>query len=753
MDERDGNELIFRGSELELEEAADELELDAPAPIVVAPPLLRAPQSDLLPTNPPPGAALASAAPPEPSSSQMPLGGEPLTIETGRYEAVAAEVACPTDLLIERGRVESADALPSAVSAALVVPGSARLGQTGPSPALPLSPGAPDEFDPGAPVELRRRGAGHHDAMGAQAEDLELALDVESLRAPAAGAEGGTLYAGPALDDERTETVHNPAQVLAVRGFIAALEKALRVYNLYEGRSAACQQAIDRAHVQLKETLVAFGNFILRVTPYELLLGQDAVYTGDEERLGITYRLFRDGVRELIFRGGVSVEEVASFLQALRLQPGAGAEDDSVTLLWQLNLRGIGFQAVDMLIEGYSDVEETADQRDVESLVALAQATPTSWAEVVALPLPLPPAEAAAIRVSTDLSGQLGEAIDSATVAKEMWQRALWLPAKIASLSGVEGPASGLLIQLLDHLIAGERWGQLAEAATALGQIGTEYGERGQRLVAEALRALCGPQSLERLAPLFAGAALGELPGLMAFVRLLPAEADATLSALLRQSIPGPAQQQWAEYLQARGIDLSPFHRERLSAADPAVVLEATRALAARKSAAAALALRKVLGHADWRVNVAAIEGMTDHLRAIGAELVELLGREEVTLRGVVLEALEQLSREDSNAMIDAKLFQLIDGELEKWPPTPRLRLLKVAVRLQGRQCQELFVKTVTALNPLRRKRVEERRQECFVALQQVGGAPARALLELCLQRRLSDALRGPLEQALERMA
>ena len=81
-------------------------------------------------------------------------------------------------------------------------------------------------------------------------------------------------------------------------------------------------------------------------------------------------------------------------------------------------------------------------------------------------------------------------------------------------------------------------------------------------------------------------------------------------------------------------------------------------------------------------------------------------------------------------------VLALVEGDQTSgWPAELRSQLLRVLVRWGGVRGDALVVKQMTAANPLRRKKIEERRQEFFDAVQRAGGMPAKRLLETCLQQ------------------
>ncbi|MBW2731190.1 MAG: HEAT repeat domain-containing protein [Deltaproteobacteria bacterium] len=777
----DGHDLIFRGNEVELDEGDEELVLDAPAEL---PPAVASPKPDGPltgpPTEPPTGpfAVVAPetapappaaepvrprAVPPAEDEAEPPSTGE-AWLDSGRHANVQIAEDSPL-MAIDTGRYE---APPLPQSTAPIPQNTALYAAISPLisgyqenlPPLEKAPLAPNEVKTQPEVLLPPSPQRSHSAEWAEVtppphEDaLDLALDLDAGDASVAGdVDAGTLYEGPAIDASALGGEQSPARVTAVQGVFSALDKAIRIFNLYEGRSESCTQALSNAHRQLKEVLVSFGEFSVRISPYEFLLEQEAVYTSDEERLGMTYRLFRDGVRELHFKRGATVEELGEFLEVLRIPARVQTEDDSVTMLWQKNLQGIGYRAVDVLVEGFVDADDSGEQGDFAALLAIALAEPSQPTSSTSphqdVPLALAPEALATMVLHGDISERLDEPSDEVTMAEDIWRRAIWLASKMTALPDGQQSVVKLLAQLVDQLIDQERWSLLAGVSEDLAQIAHEGGEEGQGLVRAAVDAVCGGKGLRRLAPLLSVDETFDLSQLEVFFRLLPPEVNRELVGLLRHAASSPGRRALVKLLQARGADLTPFFVQQLSSAETAVVLGAMRALSASEAPGALAALRRAIGHEDWRVNVTAIEGLKGRLSGAQPALVKLLERDVPKLRLHVLAALETCN---CIGPADAALCQIVASGAKDWPTEQRKRLHKLAVSWGGGECRDYAINALSAGNPLRRKRVEQRREEIFEAVQRVGGATAQSIFQACLNKRLSDGVRQAIERALERV-
>jgi hypothetical protein len=144
----------------------------------------------------------------------------------------------------------------------------------------------------------------------------------------------------------------------AAAALVGALSKAARAFTLYDPGNALVRDFIADYRAKA-EAATAGGPVRLELRPFEIALDQEVVYREEDRERSLAFKLFRDGVRKLSFSPGVTLDELLRFLQilAVRFTGVRQAEDDVVTLLRKAELRCIGFSAV----EGYAPEDEAQD--------------------------------------------------------------------------------------------------------------------------------------------------------------------------------------------------------------------------------------------------------------------------------------------------------------------------------------------------------------------------------------------------------
>jgi len=147
----------------------------------------------------------------------------------------------------------------------------------------------------------------------------------------------------------------------AANAALRALARASRAYLIYDARNEIIKTFLG----DLKSAFEAFardhGDLHLEVRPFELALKKEVVYLERDRERSLAFKLFRDGVRKLTVRAGVTWEEITALLQILSIRYiGVRLnEDDILTLLWKAGFDHIQVEAVEGFIE--DDEEETAD--------------------------------------------------------------------------------------------------------------------------------------------------------------------------------------------------------------------------------------------------------------------------------------------------------------------------------------------------------------------------------------------------------
>ncbi len=129
---------------------------------------------------------------------------------------------------------------------------------------------------------------------------------------------------------------------------VRALVKAGRSVILYDASNEAVRDFLVEVRQRMEAFLAAHEELTLQVHPYELLHAGEVVYLERDRERSLALRLYRDGVRRLIFSAGLTWEELSRFISVLGVMFKGirHQEEDFVTLLWKADLAHVKVEAV-----------------------------------------------------------------------------------------------------------------------------------------------------------------------------------------------------------------------------------------------------------------------------------------------------------------------------------------------------------------------------------------------------------------------
>lgn len=157
-------------------------------------------------------------------------------------------------------------------------------------------------------------------------------------------------------------------EVEQAREAFRLLLKGIKNIHIYRHAEMRFPEYMQPAHTALTRYLEANDSLPLKIEPFAVKL-RDAVVHEDENRENLTYRFYKDGVRYLIFRRGLTVEELVSFvlLAMESLDEAALMQEDMVTRLWKQELQFIEYVVVEGF--GFGDISEDQVEIEVDKVI------------------------------------------------------------------------------------------------------------------------------------------------------------------------------------------------------------------------------------------------------------------------------------------------------------------------------------------------------------------------------------------------
>jgi hypothetical protein len=155
-----------------------------------------------------------------------------------------------------------------------------------------------------------------------------------------------------------------------VKEFILAVDRGIKAVKLYPANNPNYQALTARAISQVLLFFDRHTELCLSVGSFDFLHEGELVYRNEDRAASFPFALFKDGIRQLIFRRGITAEEILAFLNAFNRDfTKEYLDDDLVTCFWERDFKHISFVAVEDFLDEYLPDEITAAENRDQALV------------------------------------------------------------------------------------------------------------------------------------------------------------------------------------------------------------------------------------------------------------------------------------------------------------------------------------------------------------------------------------------------
>jgi hypothetical protein len=155
--------------------------------------------------------------------------------------------------------------------------------------------------------------------------------------------------------------MENPAlkkQVEEARGVIHSLLRGMKTIGMYRHIETKYGEFLGKAHGALDAFTTAYGSLQFKVELTNFTLFKQELFSEDNP---IPYKFFKDGIRQLTFRPGFTLEELVSFTLIALSDPDRGA-DDLNAQLWRAQMPHFEY----IMVEGFRMDEFSEEEVQVE---------------------------------------------------------------------------------------------------------------------------------------------------------------------------------------------------------------------------------------------------------------------------------------------------------------------------------------------------------------------------------------------------
>ncbi|MBX5482509.1 MAG: HEAT repeat domain-containing protein [Myxococcaceae bacterium] len=158
--------------------------------------------------------------------------------------------------------------------------------------------------------------------------------------------------ADPMQDPEKRERVE------LARNFAFHLLKGIKQIGMYRHNESRFGEFLQKAHEAIGQYTVRHGALSMKVEPQNLLLYGQTLFSEDN---ALPYKFYKDGIRQLIFRPDLTVDELVAFTLIAVSDTERGGED-VLAQLWKAGFEHIEY----VVVEGFKMEEFSEEEVQVE---------------------------------------------------------------------------------------------------------------------------------------------------------------------------------------------------------------------------------------------------------------------------------------------------------------------------------------------------------------------------------------------------
>ena len=174
------------------------------------------------------------------------------------------------------------------------------------------------------------------------------------------------------MDDQDITTAATEEDLGVVRDIIRTITKTVKTFNVYPKDNPMYRKFATEIFDKFNAFFESSDELKIDIEQYSLLYKESEVYRSEEKTDNLAMLLFSDGIRQITFHKGITPEEISDFIDILRLAPKSDISDydDIVTLLWEKNIKNMGYTAVEDTVDDDLVVEESFLRNDLDQEIS-----------------------------------------------------------------------------------------------------------------------------------------------------------------------------------------------------------------------------------------------------------------------------------------------------------------------------------------------------------------------------------------------
>ncbi len=150
----------------------------------------------------------------------------------------------------------------------------------------------------------------------------------------------------------------------AVRDIVQAILKSKKIIRMYPANNPIYVKTLEDSYTRFRDYFDYREELVLKIKQNEIIWDSEPVYANAEKEDNLALFFFKDGLREVSFKRGLSSEEVEDFLRIVSMDfEREVVDDDIVTLLWERDFQNIQYIADDAILVDEDNYQERAIQQ------------------------------------------------------------------------------------------------------------------------------------------------------------------------------------------------------------------------------------------------------------------------------------------------------------------------------------------------------------------------------------------------------
>ncbi|RPI33266.1 MAG: hypothetical protein EHM54_10955, partial [Nitrospiraceae bacterium] len=150
-------------------------------------------------------------------------------------------------------------------------------------------------------------------------------------------------------------------EIRAAKDVIQAILKSKKILRMYPSNNPIYIKTLEDTYSKFKEFFYYNDELQLKIKQNEIFCGPEQVFSSSEKEDNLALFFFKDGLREITFKNGLTNDEMESFFKVISVDFDTEAvDDDVVTLFWEKDFQNIQYVVDEAVLADEEDYESSA---------------------------------------------------------------------------------------------------------------------------------------------------------------------------------------------------------------------------------------------------------------------------------------------------------------------------------------------------------------------------------------------------------